>query len=179
MQSMYLKSAILCLLVLGFFGGPCFAIENSTQQQAVNATAEKPSEDYVKLVKQWAQITDFAKSASNVAVEKISKELMKEPKYQKMITPDLTADLKQFFYEQFSSDEMMTNLAAMYQKYFTIEEMMALINFYNSPLGQKIVQANQAIALNSQQVTSELLKKHEKEYMKIIGKYIVPTHNAN
>lgn len=177
---MYLKSAILSFfLVLAGFCGQCFAIENTVPQHVVNSGADKPSEDYVKLVKQWAQITDFAKSASNVAVEKINKELMKEPKYQKMITPALTSDLKQFFYEQFSSDEIMTNLAALYQQYFTIEEMMALINFYNSPLGQKIVQANEAIALNSQQMASELLKKHEKEYMKIIGKYIVPTHNSN
>ncbi|MGD9592432.1 MAG: DUF2059 domain-containing protein [Candidatus Berkiella sp.] len=153
---------------------PGWAQEDTRAQQIDNAIqSQKPSEDYVKLVKEWAKITDFAQSAASVAVEKISKDLMKDPKFKNLVTPALKADLKQFFYEQFSSPEMMIHLAALYQKYFTLEEMMALINFYNTPLGQKVVQSNEALVLQSQQMASDLLKKHEQEYMKIIAKYIV------
>lgn len=159
----------------------CLILLLLTFTLSVNAANEtlqnKPSQDYVTLVRQWAQITDFAKSASTVAVDKINKDLAKDPTSRKLVSPALTSDLKQFFYEQFNSDEMMVRLATIYQQYFTIEEMMSLINFYNTPLGQKIIQSNQAIALQSEQMGGELLKKHEKDYMQIVSKYIKGTVN--
>ncbi|MBS0286560.1 MAG: DUF2059 domain-containing protein [Proteobacteria bacterium] len=164
---MYFITASRALLIffLLIFAAQAFAAPNDASQN-------KPSGDYVKLVRQWAQITDFAKNASTVAVDKINKDLAKDPKSQMLVSPTLTSDLKQFFYEQFNSDEMMARLATIYQQYFTIEEMMALINFYNTPLGQKIIQSNQVIALQSEQMGGELLKKHEKDYMQIISKYL-------
>ncbi len=141
-------------------------------QASPTSHEEKPSKDYVVLIRQWAQASDFAKNTADITVNKIIREMKKDPKLEKYESPDLSADLKQFFYEQFSSDEMMQQLATMYQEYFSIEEMMALINFYNTPLGQKVVKSNAALAIKSQQVGGEILKKHEKDYMKIIAKYI-------
>ncbi len=172
---MYANTALkvvvaLCLFILHT---PIFASSNVTKEQTSVIQESTPSKEYVALVRQWAQITDFSHSAANFASDKITRDLMKDPKYQKLVTPALVTDLKQFFYEQFSSDQMMINLAKLYQNYFSLEEMITLINFYQAPLGQKLIQTNKELTLNSRQMAADILKKHEKAYMEIVAKHVI------
>lgn len=132
----------------------------------------KPSPEYVNLMSQWAEVTNFGQNASEAAVEKITENLQKSAKYQKLITPELTSDLKQFFYELFASKKMMANLATAYSEYYTLDELLALIQFYKTPLGQKMIKSNEPLSEKIQHLGSQLLKENENQYMLIVGKHI-------
>ncbi len=136
------------------------------------ATDEKPGPDYVELIRKWADVTNFAQNASHVAVTKIMRDLEKDNKHQKLITPALKSDLEQFFYELFSSKQFMNELAALYSQYFTLEDMLGLVDFYNTPLGQKIVKSNADLMIKSHEIGSNLLKKNERGYMEIVDKHM-------
>jgi hypothetical protein len=148
------------------------AAEKATEQANPSSVVESPSADYVQLIRQWAEVTNFAKNAAEITVDKITHDLEKDPKYKKLNTRDLTSDLKQFFYELFNSQENMVNLAKVYSEYFTLNDMLELIKFYHSPLGQKMIHSHDAILVKSHEIGSELLKKHEQDYMRIVAKYI-------
>ncbi|MGE3318441.1 MAG: DUF2059 domain-containing protein [Candidatus Berkiella sp.] len=135
-------------------------------------TENKPSKDYVKLVQQWADVTHFATNAASASVENILFELRKNPKNQQFVTPELISDLKQFFYEVYSSKDYIMNISKVYSQFLSIDEMIEMIKFYNTPLGKKIIEANSALTLHNREISNELLKKREQDYMKIVKKHI-------
>lgn len=134
--------------------------------------SNKPSPEYVNVMSQWAEVTNFSKNASDAAVEKITENLQKSPKNKKLITPELISDLRQFFYELFGSKKMMANLASAYSEYYTLDELLALIQFYKTPLGQKVIKSNEPLSEKIQLLASQLLKENENAYMVIVGKHI-------
>ncbi len=150
----------------------------SKQEIKQNAGEEKPGPDYVELIRRWADVTNFAESASHVAVNKIMHDLEKDKKYQNLITPSLKSDLEQFFYELFNSKEFINELAVLYSNYFTVEDMLGLVDFYNTPLGQKVVKSNASLMIKSQEIGSNLLKKNERSYMEIIDKHMKAQKNS-
>lgn len=133
---------------------------------------EDPGPVYTRLVKQWAETTRFAQNAAEVAVGKLELDMQSDPKLKKILTKNLIADLEQFFYELFISPETISALAKVYAQYFTLDELNELIQFYQSPLGQKLVKNNAELTLKTQQIGMNLLKEHEKGYMQIIAKYV-------
>lgn len=172
------------LLSLCLIAGTCFytlngvAVENTAAQPvATNPAAildmgEDPGPVYTRLVKEWADTTRFAQNASEVAVGKLELDMQSDPELRKLLSKPLIADLQQFFYELFISPETVHALAKVYAQYFTLDELNELIQFYRSPLGKKLIKNNAELTLKTQQVGMELLKEHEKSYMKIIAKYV-------
>lgn len=135
---------------------------------------EDPGPVYTQMIRQWVDVTRFAKNAAEVAAGKLKLDMQNDPRLQKIVTPAFIADLEQFFYELFISPETIKQLAQLYAQYFTLDEMQELINFYKTPLGQKLIKSNSEIMLKSQQIGMNLLKKHQREYMEVVKKYIEP-----
>lgn len=133
---------------------------------------EDPGPLYTQLIKQWVEVTRFAKNAAEVATGKLKLDLENDPRLKSIVTPAFLADLQQFFYELFISPETTKQLAAVYAQYFSLDEMQALISFYKTPLGQKLVKSNSEIMIKTQQIGMNLLKTHEREYMAVVQKYI-------
>lgn len=154
------------------------ALQAAAAQQQ-NTLGEDPGPVYVQIVKRWAEVTHFAQNAAQVSVSKLKIDLSNDPKLKNMVTTEFVTDLEQFFYELFASQETIVNLAKLYAQYFTLEEMQELINFYATPLGQKLVKNNTELMLKSQQIGMMLLKKHEKQYMEVVAKYIKPIQQKN
>lgn len=170
---------LLCCLVAG--GVSAAETQNNPikdyvehNQVALNL-GEDPGPAYKHAVYQWAQVTDFAKNAAEVAVAKIKAELLAEPRYKAIATSAFVADLEQFFYELFASNETISDLSKLYAQYFSIDEMQALAHFYETPLGRKLVKLNNELALKSQQIGMKLLQENEGKYMQIVQKYLHPT----
>lgn len=136
---------------------------------------EDPGPIYTQMVSQWAQATNFAKNASDVAVAKLKSDMQRDPKLAKIVTPALIADLEQFFYELFASRETTGELAKLYAQYFTLEEMNELVKFYKTPLGVKLIKTNPELTIKSQQIGANLFKKHENDYIKVLAKYMAPS----
>ena len=147
--------------------------EKAKLQAEQASLGEDPGPVYTQVVLQWAKVTNFAQNAAEVIVGKFKLEMENDPKLKQVMTPELLADLEQFFYELFLSPETIKELAIVYSQYFTLDDMQELIKFYQSPVGQKLIKADPQIKIKTQKIGELLLKKHEKEYMAIIGKYLI------
>lgn len=145
----------------------CFSSVTAAQDQM-----EGPSPLYLKVMQNWAQVTDFAINAAQVAVDKFVFDLKKDPQIAPHVTKELILDLNQFFYELFISQETMTALAKIYSEYFTIDEMQELITFYQTPIGKKLIKTRAEITRQTQVVGDQLLKSKEKEFIEIVSKHI-------
>lgn len=150
-----------------------------TQPAKDNEMGEDPGPVYTQIVLQWAKTTHFAENAAKVIVGKFELEMENDPKIKQVMSKELLEDLEQFFYELFLSGETIKALAALYAQYFTIDDMQDLIKFYQSPVGQKLIKADPELKVKTQKIGEMLLKKHEKEYMAIVGKYLVKSQNQN
>lgn len=134
---------------------------------------------YYQVMKQWAETTNFAKNGAEIATNKLKLELDADPKYAKVASPEFIADMEQFFYELFISQETMVELTKLYSQYFTLSEMQQLIAFYKTPLGQKLVKTNSELMTKSQIISTDLLRKNQKKYMELVGKYIKSVQQGN
>ncbi|MBS0287088.1 MAG: DUF2059 domain-containing protein [Proteobacteria bacterium] len=143
-----------------------------------NEFGEDPGPIYTQVVLQWAKTTHFAENAAKVIVGKFELEMENDPKMKQVMTKDMLADLEQFFYELFLSGETIRALAALYAQYFTIDDMQDLLKFYQSSVGQKLIKADPELKVKTQKIGEMLLKKHEKEYMAVVGKYLVKNQNT-
>ncbi len=155
---------------------PAKATEHTPAQAADKTPAslgEDPGPIYTQLVLQWAKTTRFAQNAAQVIVGKFAQEMENDPKMKAVVSKEMLADLEQFFYELFLSPETIKELAILYSQYFTLDDMQDLIKFYQSPVGEKLIKADPELKLKTQIIGQILLKKHEKEYMALIGKYLV------
>lgn len=148
--------------------------QQAKEQSQTDSIGEDPGPIYTQVVRQWVDVTRFAKNAAEVAAGKLKLDMQNDPRLQKIVTPAFIADLEQFFYELFISPETIRQLAALYAQYFTLDEMQDLINFYKTPLGQKLIKSNSEIMLKSQKIGMNLLRKHQREYMEVVKKYIGP-----
>ena len=52
------------------------------------------------------------------------------------------AKMKELYDEYFSLDSYLSDLTTVYAKYYTLDDVIKLINFYSSPLGKKTLQIN-------------------------------------
>lgn len=177
-----LRSSLTRYLILVVFllsAARTWAAEDPKRQNNPQATAavdlgEDPGPVYTQMVLQWAKVTNFAENAAEVIVGKFKIDMAKDPKMGKMVTPAMLTDLEQFFYELFLSPETIKQLAKLYAQYFTLDDMADLIKFYQSSVGQKLIKADSELKLKTQQIGEELLKRHQKDYMKVIAKYVAP-----
>jgi hypothetical protein len=61
--------------------------------------------------------------------------------YMKVYPPE-DVKLKALYNEYFSLDAYLSDLTEIYMKYYTMDDVMKLIEFYSSPLGKKTLQLN-------------------------------------
>ena len=133
-----------------------------------------PGPVYIKVTREWLEVTEFAKNTTKTTMNKLTIELEKDARVKNSITPAFLEELNQFFIQLYSSPEISIQLAKVYIQYFTLDEMLDLINFYKTPTGQKFVKSSTEIAQKSQMISEEMFKMHQREYMEIIKKYIKP-----
>ncbi len=174
-----MKNFIIAVSLLGWVvAGHAAEEKKAATQPAADAQpffiGEDPGPVYTQMVAQWAQATNFAKNASDVAVAKLKSDMEKDPKLAKIISPALIADLEQFFYELFASRETTTELSKLYAQYFSLDEMNELVKFYKTPLGVKLIKSNAELTIKSQQIGANLFKKHENQYIRVLAKYLAP-----
>lgn len=174
-----MKHIVMLVSLLGWLVVGSAAEEKKATTQPATGTkpffiGEDPGPVYTHMVAQWAQATNFAKNASDVAVSKLKADMEKDPKLSKIISPALIADLEQFFYELFASRETTSELAKLYAQYFTLDEMNELVKFYKTPLGVKLIKSNAELTIKSQQIGANLFKKHENDYIRVLAKFLAP-----
>lgn len=93
------------------------------------------------------QLLDAMKISTNM--NQMVDVLRKNPMFASSNVPD---EFWEEFKAEMSSDELMKEIAAVYSKYYSEEEMMDLIQFYNSPIGQKTLEITPALTGETMQI---------------------------
>lgn len=70
------------------------------------------------------------------------------------------------FHTKFTAEMALERLVPIYDKYFSAEDLKALVQFYESPLGQRLVSVLPQVTRDSQLVGSELGQKAAQEAWK-------------
>ncbi|UJR33155.1 hypothetical protein I4U23_020612 [Adineta vaga] len=86
-----------------------------------------------------AVFKDYVKYLLNVMG--VENEYMLFLTYMKVYSPE-DSKLKALYNEYFSHDAYMSDLTEIYMNYYTLEDVMKLIDFYSSPLGKKTLRMN-------------------------------------
>lgn len=88
------------------------------------------------------------------------------PQFQ-MLVPDVPEEYWQEFYSMFDYDEFIELLVPVYLKYYSNDDILALLAFYKTPIGKKMVRVSADISTESMAVGQ---KWGEQLGMKIMNK---------
>ncbi|CAF1011710.1 unnamed protein product [Rotaria sp. Silwood1] len=74
----------------------------------------------------------------------IENEYVRFLSYMKLYPPE-NIKMKALYNDLFSFDSFISDLTEVYAKYYTLDDIIQLINFYSSPLGKKANQVTHAL----------------------------------
>jgi len=149
-----MKRPALVLLACLLFASISFA-----QQNDANAPASKADVERFLDAMHSRDMTKSMMNAMTVQMHKMVHE-------QVLKQPNLPADseerlnkLTDSVYKEMPVDELIDVMIPVYQKHFTKGDMDALVAFYSSPTGEKMVKEMPAIMSESMQAASGILQE--------------------
>jgi len=101
-----------------------------------------------------SNIKDYIKYLLNI--NGVENQYVQFLSYLKVYPPKDDMRLSALYEELFSLNSYISDLADVYEKYYTPNEIMELIKFYSSPLGEKSLQFNNIL---NQQMEDLMLTK--------------------
>src|ERR1700719_2293296 len=150
--------AVLALIVIyvGTFlvaiqGASNTAVEASEQnsaQAAIDAVKEKEIRSLLELTGARDAIQDAASAATEQYRQKMLETSANNDRAQ-VLTNDYLAE----FQKKFDADSVTNQLVGIYDKHFTEDEVKDLLEFYGSPLGQKVAAEMPKIGREAQVAT--------------------------
>jgi hypothetical protein len=87
-------------------------------------------------------LKDYVKYLLNIIG--VENEYVRFLSFMKVYRPE-DAKMKGLYDELFSLDAYISDLTTVYSKYYTLDDVIKLIDFYSSPLGKKTLQINQQL----------------------------------
>ena len=85
------------------------------------------------------------------------------PKFKK-----IEGKIKAFYNKYIGWNGMKKDLAKLYAKYYTVDELKEITNFYKTKTGQKVLATMGKLAYDGQMITQNRLKPHLEELKKIL-----------
>ncbi len=76
--------------------------------------------------------------------------------------------LKKFMRKIFTYDNIKKDMAQIYLKHFTTEELKALLKFYQTPEGRKIAEKQSAVTVEASKLGAQLVLDHQDELVQAI-----------
>lgn len=133
---------------------------------AFSSVAEQASKESVNKLMQLTGAGDLGTQMMNQML----------PAMQKMI-PDAPAAFWDTFKQEMDAKELMAAIVPVYQKQLSEEDIQAILNFYSTPAGKKLISAQPAIMQESmiigqqwgQQVFMRAKKKFEANTPKAVN----------
>lgn len=105
-------------------------------------------------ITQESKLGDNISGALSMNVRAAAKRGMPDDRLQKFMV-----DFDQKFRESMPSSKVVDAIVPIYAKTFSLEEINGLIQFYESPLGQHVVQALGQVSHDSQEVAATMEKE--------------------
>ena len=77
--------------------------------------------------------------------------------------------LKKFMKKIFAYDNIKEDMAQIYLKHFTTEELKAMLKFYQTPEGRKIAEKLPALEVEASKFGSQLVMEHQAELIQVLS----------
>ncbi len=144
-------TAILCF---------AFCVTGVAQQNAADAPASKEDiQKYLDAIHSHDMMKQMIGAMSQSMHQMIHEQFLKD---QDKLPPDFEERMNKFLDDsmnQMPFDEIMEAMIPTYQKHFTKSDIDALVGFYSSPTGQKILREMPAVMADSMQAAMPLIQK--------------------
>lgn len=149
-----MKRITLAILVSLLLASITFA-----QQSPADAPASKEDiERYLNLM----HFRDLLKSTLDVMAQQLHQMTHEQLKNQSNLPPDAEARMDKMMdgmIKGFPVDEFLQAVTPVYQKHLTKGDVDALVTFYSSPTGQKVLKEMPAMTGEAMQASSGIMKK--------------------
>jgi hypothetical protein len=128
-----------------------------TQPSSADSTASK--EDVMKFLEitqtraRIVQIFEGMAQQARLAAEQAFKEKVPEATSEQLARVDTIADT---LFKEYSPDEMIEAIVPIYQKHFSKSDLNAILAFYASPPGQKVLKETPGIMAESMQIGGDM-----------------------
>jgi hypothetical protein len=156
-----MKTALFVLGLLLFTFSPAFA------QQQIDAATREDIEQMLQLMGSRHQIqqmwTGMAQQAASLTAEAYQRKHPDATPLEIRKAAELAGEQIQKTISVFSVDELFDAMIPIYQRHLTHSEVRAVIAFYETPVGQKILNETPAISAESMQAIQPILRKHMPE----------------
>ena len=166
-----MKAALaLIIIYVGTFlvaiqGASNSSVEASGQNGTVGASIDPVKEKEIRSLLELVGARDAILDASSAATEQYQQKVIETSANNErahVIASAYLADFQKEFQKKFDADAVTGQLVGIYDKHFTEDEIRDLLEFYGSPLGQKVAAEMPKISREVQQTTRTASSQAEK-----------------
>ena len=128
-------------------------MEASGQNGTVGASIDPVKEKEIRSLLELVGARDAIQDASSAATEQYQQKVIETSANNErahVIASAYLADFQKEFQKKFDADAVTGQLVGIYDKHFTEDEIRDLLEFYGSPLGQKVAAEMPKISRESQ-----------------------------
>ncbi|MGB7844143.1 MAG: DUF2059 domain-containing protein [Candidatus Acidiferrum sp.] len=155
-----LCSTVLCLSLCAF---------SAAQQNPADAPASKEDiEKYLQVMHSKEMMTKMVDAMSKPMHEMVHQQYLRD---KERLPADFEARVNKIMDDQFKNfpwDEMLEAMVPVYQKHLTKGDVDALVAFYSTPTGQRLIQELPAITAEASQQMMPLLQKNMETMSKLV-----------
>jgi uncharacterized protein len=146
------STAVMCM---------CLSASGVAQRNAADAPASKEDvERYLQAMHSREMMSKMVDAMSKPMHDMVHQQYLKN---QDKLPPDFEARMNKRVDEMLKSfpwDDLMDSMVPVYQKHFTKGDIDALVTFYETPTGQKLLRELPEITAESMQQVMPLLQKN-------------------
>jgi uncharacterized protein len=156
-----------------------FATVSFGQQSAADAPASK--EDIQKYL-DVMHVQDMMKTMMASMTKQMHQMVHQQIQKQLSLTPDFEARMDKMMDDlvtNFPIDDLIASMIPVYERHLTKGDVEALITFYSSPTGQKILKEMPAMTAEAMQASSGLMQKVMTQTMDKVQTEILQASKVN
>ncbi|HYL86396.1 MAG TPA: DUF2059 domain-containing protein [Candidatus Angelobacter sp.] len=146
-----LLTSLLCLVI----GIPCFAQQSPSDAPATKVDIQK----YLDAMHSREMMTKMVDAMSKPLHQMLHEQYLRDRDKLPADFEERMNKVLDDYLTKFPWDEMLDAMVPVYQKHFTKGDVDALLVFYSSPTGQKMIRELPAISAESMQVVMPLVQK--------------------
>jgi len=161
-----IKQFILSFALFFAFLIPVQAIaEGNTTTVAKSTSASKSDSvaEAMKLLNEMNLKNVYENAVKNSTIRLVNAN----PKFKK-----IEGKIKDFYNKYIGWNGMKEDLAKLYAKYYTVDELKEITNFYKTKTGKKVLATMGKLAYDGQMITQNRLKPHLEELKKILDEAV-------
>ena len=172
MEIKMVKKSLLVVSLLATSATVAMAESNATTKKDANKTVAKVVKKDTK-ADAVAQAKELFKqmNLSNVykyAVDNATNRLVSvNPAFK-----PIKSKIKAFYQKNIGWNNISDDIAKLYAKHYTVDELKKLTEFYKTPLGQKTLKVSPTLAMEGQKLTQKRLTSHLKELKAMLDKAV-------